>query len=52
MQESKKISPEKAMKVLKENGMNVSQEEAAQIVEFLYKLAHIGIRAYNKRCED
>lgn len=47
MQERKeieKIPIEEAMKLLKENGIDVEQKEAELIMEFLYNLTMIVIR--------
>ena len=36
MEEKRKISTEKALAILKEKGISLTQEEAEQVVEFLY----------------
>lgn len=41
-----KISPEKAQKMLKDEGMDVSIEEAKEILYFLRKLANIAVLKY------
>jgi hypothetical protein len=41
-----KITPEKAQKMLKEEGMNVTLEEAKGILYFLRKLANIAVIKY------
>ena len=49
MQERKeidKIPIEEAMELLRENGVDVGQEEAELIMEFLYNLTMIVIREY------
>ncbi|WP_293916077.1 MULTISPECIES: hypothetical protein [unclassified Sphingobacterium] len=42
--EIEKITIEKAMEMLKEVGINVNQEDAELIMEFLYNLVEITIR--------
>ncbi|WP_281225406.1 hypothetical protein [Flavobacterium aquiphilum] len=41
-----KISPEKAMEMLKSEGMNVTIEEATEILLFLRKMAHIAVSKF------
>ncbi|WP_198528496.1 hypothetical protein [Flavobacterium sp. Root420] len=41
-----KITPEKAQKMLKDEGMNVTLEEAKEILHFLRKLANIAVLKY------
>jgi hypothetical protein len=41
-----KITPEKAQKMLKEEGMDVTLEEAKEILYFLRKLANIAVLKY------
>lgn len=41
-----KISTEKAIKMLKKEGMEVTYEEAEQILVFLRKLANIAVNSY------
>jgi len=41
-----KITPEKAQKMLKEEGMGVTLEEAKEILYFLRKLANIAVLKY------
>lgn len=50
--EIEKIPIEQAMKMLKEGGMNVSQEEVEMIMGFLYNLAEITIRKCFSECMD
>lgn len=38
-----KITPEKAVEILKKNGMDVTLEQAKLMLEFLYKLADITV---------
>jgi hypothetical protein len=44
-----KMSPEKAMSILKQHGTIVTHEEAKLIVDFLYKLASISVEIYMNR---
>ncbi len=39
--EEEKISPEKAIEILKKDGLEVTFEQAKLIVEFLYQMADI-----------
>jgi hypothetical protein len=41
-----KITPEKAMKMLNSEGMNVSLEEAKAILDFMRKLANIAVSKF------
>lgn len=41
-----KITPEKAQKMLKEEGMDVTLDEAKEILLFLKKLANIAVLKY------
>lgn len=41
-----KISPEKAQKMLKKEGMNVTVEQAEEILYFLRKLANMHMQHY------
>lgn len=43
---SAKITPEKAQKMLKEEGMDVTLEEAKDILCFLRKLANMAVLKY------
>ncbi|MGA9638967.1 hypothetical protein [Flavobacterium sp.] len=47
-----KITPEKARKMLKEEGMEVTLEEAKEILHFLKKLANIAVLKYLKNEKD
>ena len=40
------IKPESAVQLLKENGLNVTNDQAKTIMEFLYKLADIALSQY------
>ena len=46
--EKGKISPERAMKMLNSEGMNVTLDEAKAILDFLRKLANIAVSKYLK----
>ncbi len=39
----KRISPEKAMKILKAGGLEIDIEQTKEVLAFLYKLADIAI---------
>ncbi len=41
-----KITPEKAVEILKKGGMDVTIEQAKLMLEFLYKLADITVAQY------
>lgn len=41
-----KIQPEKAVEILKKDGLNVSVEQAKKILELLNKLANIAVSQY------
>ncbi|KRB55486.1 hypothetical protein [Flavobacterium sp. Root186] len=45
-QNKEKISPEQAQKMLKKEGMNVTVEQAEEILYFLRKLANIQVQHY------
>lgn len=47
-----KITPEKAQKMLKEEGMEVTLEEAKEILHFLRKLANIAVLKYLENEKD
>jgi len=44
--EAEKISPEKAIEILKKDGLEVTLEQAKIILEFLYQMAEITIDQY------
>ncbi len=44
--EKDKITPERAVEILTKGGLQVTQEQAKLILEFLYKLANISIAQY------
>lgn len=46
--EAEKISPEKAIEILKKDGLEVTLEQAKLIVEFLYQMAEIVVDQYLK----
>lgn len=48
-----KITPNKAQKILSDEGKNVTLEEAEEILEFLQKIAYVQVRkSLNKKNED
>jgi hypothetical protein len=44
--EEEKISPEKALEILKKDGLEVTLEQAKIILEFLYLMAEIVVDQY------
>ncbi len=44
--ENDKITPERAIEILKKGGLEVTHDQAKLILEFLYKLADITIAKY------
>lgn len=44
-----RLSPEKAMEIMKKEGLEVSYKEAELILEFLYRFAKIAISVYMKK---
>lgn len=44
--EKRKVTGERAMKLLAENGTHVNLEQAKLIVDLMYKFAEIAIRPY------
>ncbi len=46
--EDDKITPEKAVEILKKGGLEVTLEQAKLILEFLYKLADITVDIQGK----
>lgn len=44
--EVKRISPEKAIETLKEDGIEVTTSEAKVILDFLYEMAEIVVEQY------
>lgn len=47
LKEKRKVTPERAMKLLAENGTYVNLEQARLIVDLMYKFAEIAIRPFN-----
>lgn len=47
LKEKRKVTPERAMKLLSENGTHVNLEQARLIVDLMYKFAEIAIRPFN-----
>jgi hypothetical protein len=44
--EMEQLSPENAVEILSNHGAYVSLEEAALIIEFMYKLANLALNQY------
>lgn len=47
LKEKRKVTPESTMKLLAENGTQVTLEQARLILDLMYKFAEIAIRPYN-----
>ena len=47
--EKGKITPEKAMKMLNSEGLDLTQDQAKEVLEFLRKLANIAVSKYLSR---
>jgi hypothetical protein len=47
--EKRKITAEKAWKVLKDEGLDVTVEQAGKVLEFLRKLGNIAVSNYLKK---
>lgn len=45
-EEKDRIPPEKAVKILKEDGIEVTIEQAKVILDFLYEMAEIAVDQY------
>jgi hypothetical protein len=43
---TRKITPEKALEILRKHGLEVTLEQAKAILDFLYKVAHIAVKDY------
>lgn len=48
MKESKPVTPEQAVKILKEHNVIVTMEQAQKILEFMNRLATLAIEHYVK----
>ena len=46
--EQRKITPQKAVEILKQHGTIVIIEEAKLILDFMYKIGYISVRTYVK----
>lgn len=48
-----RITPEKAVEILRKDGINVNTEEAKIILDFFYIMSHIAVEQYtsNRQCE-
>lgn len=49
--EKRKITPEKALAMLRAEGLDVTLEQAKNILEFLRKLANITVSKYLRKSE-
>lgn len=47
--EVKRIAPEKAVEILKEDGIEVTVSEAKVILDFMYEMAEIVVELYLKK---
>ncbi len=47
--EKDKITPERAMEILKKDGLEITLEQANLILKFLYNIADIAIDQYSKK---
>jgi hypothetical protein len=47
--EKGKITPEKALKMLNAEGLDLTLEQAKEVLEFLRKLANIAVSKYLRR---
>lgn len=48
LKEKRKVTPERAIKLLAENGYELSLEQAKLVVDLMYKFADISLRPYTK----
>lgn len=48
MENKNKIPPERAIEILRRNGMDISIEQAGVILNFLFKLAEIAVNQLRK----
>ena len=48
-----RITPDKAIEILRKDGIDASMEEAQIILDFLYSMANIVVEQYvnNRRCD-
>ncbi|MNU20728.1 hypothetical protein D3C71_89770 [compost metagenome] len=52
MEAGRKITPEKAIDILKKVGIQISKDEAKLILDFLYAMANITLDNYLERQSD
>jgi len=52
MEAGRKITPEKAIDILKKAGIQISKDEAKLILDFLYAMANITMDNYLERQSD
>lgn len=48
LSEKRNITPQQAVKILEQNGMKISEKEAAEILDFLYFLGKLTVNQYFK----
>jgi hypothetical protein len=44
--DKRNITPQQAMKILEQNGLKISEKEAAEILDFLYFLGKLTVNQY------
>lgn len=50
--EKRNITPERAMQILRKNGMQVDENQAKKILDFMYLLAKLVVREYLSEDEN
>lgn len=50
-EEKKRITPEKALEILRADGLEITLEQAGKILEIMRKLAGIVISKYLRQCQ-
>ena len=48
LSETRNITPQQAVKILEQNGVKISEKEAAEILDFLYFLGKLTVNQYFK----
>jgi hypothetical protein len=43
MEKAKRITPEKVIEVFKQDGQEISMEQAEKVIDFMYKMAEIAV---------
>lgn len=46
-----RLSPEQAIEILKKEGVNVTKDQASNILDFLYNLSHIVVAQYLRKSQ-